>query len=109
VLDFTPDLAKIDFPLCQYVSSGATALLDQSEQDMNRTDILIAYAVGFLIGELERLSSSVRKQILHGGPRLIGPADIAWQYISAQNRLRPDPGELGASLACLLSRPAGAR
>jgi hypothetical protein len=42
-------------------------------------------------------------------PDTSGPTDIAWQYISAQNVHTPDLGELGVSLACLLSTPTGAR
>ena len=65
LLDLVADLSKVDVQVPQDVGGDATSFLDQAEQDMFGSDVLVVEALGLLIGQLHHLASAIGEAFIH--------------------------------------------
>jgi len=65
LLDLHPDLPQVDVEVFQHVGGDATALLDQTEEDVLGADVLMVEPLGLLVGQLHHLPGTVRKSLVH--------------------------------------------
>ena len=66
LLHFQADLAEIDIQLPQHIGGHAAALLDQTEENMLRSNILVVESPRLLVGELHHLAGAIGEGFVHG-------------------------------------------
>ena len=65
LLDLQANLAKVDFQVLEHVGGHAATFLDQSEQDVLGTDVLVVESLSLLIGQLHDFAGTVSKSFVH--------------------------------------------
>ena len=67
LLDLVANLPQVDVQISQDVRGDAAPFLDQAEQDMLGSDVLMVEPLRLLIGELHHLASTIGEAFIHQG------------------------------------------
>ena len=72
LFDFEANLAQVDVQVLQHIGGHATAFFDQPQQHVFGADVFMVESLGFLIGQLHDLASTIGKAFVHGYSLMTG-------------------------------------